>query len=140
MSSASGPRPAARRSAGFTLLEVLAALLILSVSLSAIFGVFAAAAGITERVRTERSAAAVAQSQLARVGREIPLNLGTLEGVTADGFSWIVEIEPFRDAAINPLAVLRPFRVAVSVARGRHQLSLTTLRLAAPTDVSGIEP
>jgi type II secretory pathway pseudopilin PulG len=119
------------------LLEVLVALLILSMSLGAIFGVFGSAAGMAERVRTERSVAALAQSQLARVGREIPLAPTLIEGTTADGFTWKVDIEPYREADKEPPRTLLPFRVAVTAARGTHRFSMVTLRLAVSDDPSG---
>jgi general secretion pathway protein I len=124
----------ARRTAGFTLLEILVALVIFAL----LFGVLAQIfqTGLRQSRVAEASAAAtlLARSQLARVGIEVPLAAGDLEGESADGLRWRIAIEVAEPPADDRALV--PDLVQVSVAWGgspAEQVTLTTLRLGSPT-------
>ena len=125
------------RAAGFTLLEVLVALVIFAL----LFGVLAQIfqTGLRQSRVAEASSAATlfARSQLARVGVEVPLAAGAYEGESADGLRWRMAIRRTwsGDAATRPRKqTLVPYLVEVNVAWGDNpseQVTLTTLRIGA---------
>jgi len=124
----SGARPAS----GFTLLEILVALVIFAL----LFGVLAQIfqTGLRQATVAEASSAAtlLVRSQLARVGVEVPLAVGELEGETEDGLRWRTAIE-LADLPAGEQDIA-PYLVAVTVTWGpgpSEQVTLTTLRLGA---------
>ena len=118
------------RRAGFTLLEVLVALVIFALS----FGVLAQImqTGLRQSTVAESTVAAtsLARSQLARVGTELPLEVGETEGEAEDGMRWHTAIQlagpPDEDLRIASYEV----QVTVSWGAGAaEQVTLTTLRI-----------
>jgi general secretion pathway protein I len=115
---------------GFTLLEVLVAL----VCFALVFGILAQImrTGLRQSASAETATIAtlVARSQLARVGAELPLEIGEVEG-EVDGMRWRTTIRlaegPSEDVDIGT------YRVDVTVAWGppeeARDLTLTTLKL-----------
>ena len=101
------------RAQGFTLLEVLVALLIFAL----VFGVLAQImqTGLRQSVGARALAAAtlLARSELARVGIEVPLQVGRAEGETEDGMRWQTEIEavegPDEDQSLGPTKCRSPW-------------------------------
>jgi general secretion pathway protein I len=131
MSRPSSPRrPAARRPTGFTLLEVLVVLLVFAL----VFGILAQIlrTGLRQSATAETTATAtlLARSQLARVGTELPIEAGEIEG-EADGMRWRTAIELVRSAPEE--TELAAYQVRVTVAWGDDQaaqeVTLTTLRI-----------
>jgi general secretion pathway protein I len=124
-------RPHERRSnAGFTLLEVLVALVIFALA----FGVLAQIiqTGLRQSTVAESTAAAtsLARSQLARVGTELPLAVGETGGETEDGMRWHTGIQ-FAEPPLEDLG-LASYEVQVTVSWGpepAEQVTLTTLRI-----------
>jgi general secretion pathway protein I len=119
-----------RSRAGFTLLEVLVALVIFALS----FGVLAQIiqTGLRQSTVAESTAVAtsIARSQLARVGTELPLQVGQTEGETEDGMRWHTNIQlaepPNEDLGIASYQV----QVMVSWGPGAaERVTLTTLRI-----------
>ena len=120
----------ARSASGFTLLEILVALVIFAL----LFGVLAQIfqTGLRQSTVAEAASAAtlLARSQLARVGVEVPLAAGETLGETEDGLRWRTVIEVAEAPSAEQTLV--PYLVAVSVAWGAgpgEQVTLTTLRL-----------
>lgn len=125
--------PSRRLPAGFTLLEVLVAL----VCFALVFGVLAQImrTGLRQSASAESAtmASLVARSQLARVGVELPLAIGETLG-EADGMRWRTTIQlaegPREDVDIGT------YRVDVTVAWGPpedgREITLTTLKLGPP--------
>jgi general secretion pathway protein I len=120
-----------RRARGFTLLEVLVALLCFAL----VFGILAQImrTGLRQSAAAESAALAglLARSQLARVGVELPLAPGLVEG-EVDGMRWRTAI-----GLAEPLAAERDiatWRIDVTIAWGEagQELTLTTLRLGPP--------
>jgi general secretion pathway protein I len=118
--------------AGFTLLEVLVALVIFAL----VFGVLAQIFQTGLRQSTTATAAStatlLARSQLARVGVELPLVAGETEGETADGMRWRTVIQLSEPPSEQQS--FAPYLVEVTVAWGdrpAEQVTLTTLRLGA---------
>jgi general secretion pathway protein I len=120
---------------GFTLLEILVALVIFALS----FGVLAQIiqTGLRQSAGAQSLAGAtlLARSELARVGTEVPLQIGRSEGETEDGMRWQTEIEVVEGPDENQSLAL--YQVQVTVAWGAspaEQLRLTTLRTGLPPE------
>ncbi|MCX8048821.1 MAG: prepilin-type N-terminal cleavage/methylation domain-containing protein [Methylohalobius sp.] len=123
---------------GFSLLEVVVAFTVLALSLVVLLQAFGGGArllGDTERLA---QAASLAQSQLARIGTEIPLAEGGYQGEWSD-YRWQLKVMPFRlplQLAQHPHWQLFQVEVAVGwteAGRGR-EYTLTTLRVGERGD------
>lgn len=119
---------------GFTLLEMIVALAILAMSLTTVFQILSSSAergGSAEALSQGRR---IAQSIVARVGADIPLKVGELEGEDA-GFRWRLRQKAFGDASDQRVWPVEVFEVTVEVnpARGRfgRLVKIATLRAAA---------
>ncbi len=139
-------KPAPRGQHGFTLIEVLVALVMTGLVVGVVFQLFGGA--IQGHARADRLTMAllVAESRLAELGATVKLKPSTRRGRTADGYRWTIEIrahqsQPTGDAtplfgnspAINTSPV-RAFDVFVSVIGDRdgdRQVKLETMRLRA---------
>jgi general secretion pathway protein I len=118
-----------RRAPAFTLLEVLVALLVFGL----LFGIVAQIirTGLRQTVAAEDTAIAslVVRSQLARVGIELPLQLGEVEG-EVDGMRWRTAIQ--LAAPPSEGTDIGTYRIDVTIAWGasdEQQLTLTSLKL-----------
>jgi general secretion pathway protein I len=124
---------------GFTLLEVLVALLCFAL----MFGILAQImrTGLRQSAAAETTAIAslLARSQLARVGVELPLEPGVVEG-EVDGMRWQTAIQ-----LAEPLTEetqIATYRVDVTIGWGEsdaEQVTLTTLKLGPPPG-TGLPP
>lgn len=118
------------RRAGFTLLEILVALVIFALA----FGVLAQIiqTGLRQSGVAESTAAAtaLARSHLARIGVELPLEAGETDGETGDGMRWHTDIELAGTSEEHYGLASYLVRVTVSWGPGAaEQVTLTTLRL-----------
>jgi general secretion pathway protein I len=125
-----------RPSRGFTLIEVLVALTVLSLALAIIF------AGVSQNLRSRRAALhyqqamLLAESKLASIGLETPLQEGELAGAFSDQFRWRTLVTPYHEEGRTEqdTAPVRPLVVTVTVLWGsagdERSVSLSTLRLA----------
>lgn len=136
------PRRCADRTgdAGFTLIEVLVALVIVGLTLAALASVFGSGLLGQRAAGAAETALALAQEKLAAAGVAKPLRRGESDGVFAGRYAWRVAVAKYRDKAENKegfdaprLPNLRLYRVAVTVTwrQGRRAktLRLATLRL-----------
>jgi general secretion pathway protein I len=122
---------------GFTLLEVLVALLIFGLAFGVLAQIFQT--GLQQSAAAERAATAtmLARSQLARIGGDWPLEIGETEEDAGDGFRLRTTIAPAELDVADDQYI--PLLVEVTVLWGsianERQVALTTLRLApAPSD------
>jgi type II secretion system protein I len=119
---------------GFTLIEVLVALAILAVVFGFAMESLSGSFYWQERSHQDEIATLVAQETMARVGHDIPLKNGRVDGRTAGGYAWQVDISAYGDATAAARARLIPHRIDVIVGwtEGNflHRLRLTGLRLA----------
>jgi general secretion pathway protein I len=119
---------------GFTLLEILVALVVFALAFGVLAQIMQTGLRQSTVARSLAGAAMLARSELARVGIEVPLQVGAVEGESADGLRWQTEIELLADASEDQSLAL--YQVQVTVAWGEspaEQLVLTTLRTGLPS-------
>ena len=129
------------RQDGFSLLEVLVAFAILSISLGVLLQIFATGlrnAGVADDYTR---ATLYAESILAAIGREAPLIEGARDGPINDQFSWRGTVDIFTENMPDPeITRVQAYRVRVEVFwRGLLQtrsVVLETLRLV-PLEPAG---
>ena len=115
---------------GFTLLEVLVALIIFSIAFGAIARIFQTSLRQSATAAALIDATALAEQQIERLGKEVPLTVGQLSGTSPDGLNWWVDIDlatPLEDELDIAL-----YRIKVDVSsehRDRPQVTLQTLRI-----------
>ncbi len=80
---------------GFTLVETLVSLAILTLSLVALIEIFGVGFRGVRMSELDTAALHLATSQLARAGTETPLQAGQQQGTTFGGLEWSVVIEPY---------------------------------------------
>ncbi|NKB49816.1 MAG: prepilin-type N-terminal cleavage/methylation domain-containing protein [Alphaproteobacteria bacterium] len=125
---------------GFTLIEIVVALLVLSIASTVIFEGFSVGFRNARTADDFAQAVLIAQSKLAPTGVAEPLSAGTTSGEELDKYSWTVTVnaiditELAADDGTTP-SQLRPFSVAVDVIWSdggtKRTVSLSTLRLAS---------
>ena len=125
------PRHACR---GFSLLEVLVAFTILAMMLAALFQVFSGGLHAARAGDRFTRATLIAQSRLAAVGLEQPLQEGVTSGSTNDAFHWRITVGEYLDdqlPVIDP--IMQPLTVAVEVyweeGDSSRSVSLTSMLL-----------
>jgi type II secretion system protein I len=92
-------RPEPARAGGFTLLEVLVALGVLALVLTAVFRLFGSGARAVDHVRGEVQLALLAESLLERTRLDLDPAIGPPSGRLPGGVAWRVEREPYVEAA-----------------------------------------
>lgn len=121
---------AVRRDAGFTLIETLVALAILSIALGVLLAVFGD--GIRRQGRAEQLAMATlqAQSLLARVGVDIPLRTGVATGTLPKGLHWRLHMDHYGNVGDRKAWPSEAYQVVVEVSSGDGSRSEPLVRLA----------
>jgi general secretion pathway protein I len=98
MGSAAGSR-------GFTLLELLLAFVVFTLSFATVLEILSGSMRNTVRARQYSEAALTAQSVMDQVGLEIPLEAGAvIEDVSGD-YEWSLQIYNYADMGENPQSV-----------------------------------
>ena len=126
------PGPPREQAPGFTLLEVLVALLIFGLAFGVLAQIFQT--GLRQSATAEEAATAtmLARSQLARIGSDWPLEIGEIEEDAGDGFRVRTTIEPagLEGADAEFVALVVEVAVAWGPIESERRVALTTLRLA----------
>lgn len=127
-----------RFSRGMTLIEVLVAFVLLSLSLGVIFHIFAGGMRNAQMADGYSRAVFFAESKLAAVGMEQPLGPSDMSGVFEHNLHWRVTVTPADDgrtptAGNSQTQRLYQVRVKVGWSEGgrERQVELTSLRLGA---------
>lgn len=111
--------------------------MIVALALGALLQVFATGLRGTSVAENYTIAALLAESKLAAIGIEEPLEEGDRSGEFDNGFGWATNVRPY-DGGGPTLApgAIQAFEVSVTVRWGgpgrERSVSLTTLRLMAP--------
>ncbi len=143
-----GRPPGAPPSGGFTLIEVLVAFAVLAVSLGVVFQIFSTGTRASRAAEAYTHATLLAESKLAAVGVEEPLEDGERTGEFDNGFRWRLAVRPYRldGQERDGAAALLAYEIGVTVlwhdGGGPKSVSLTTLRLKPrpATEALGMKP
>jgi general secretion pathway protein I len=126
--------PRNERSGGFTLVEIIVALAILSLSLAVLFGSLSDSFLHQRRAKSLLEATRIARSVLAQIGTAIPLREGQVKGASSGAAYWVVDISAFGTPADRDVWQAAPYRISVRVfdngAAQRAAVTLTTLRFS----------
>ncbi len=121
---------------GMTLIEVLVAFVVLSVTMAVILQIFSGGMRNARLAEGYNRALFLAQSQMASVGQEQKLAVGESSGSVGDGLHWRVTIDGYDDeGAVERYALtqrLYQVRVRVDWNSGdgqQRQVQLVSLRL-----------
>ncbi len=123
---------------GFTLIEVLVALAIVVLALGSLLEIFSTSLRGVRRAEAYTEAVLLAESKLAAMGIETPLEEGGQRGRFDDRFRWRTTVRPFthRPDAIRKEDSLAAYEVDITVLWGTgkedRSVSLTTVRLVPP--------
>jgi len=129
--------------AGFSLLEVLVAFIILALVGTALYELFGGALNNASAADEYSRAALFAESRLTAAAVETPLREGGDQGVSEDGkYAWARKIEPYvapgttaEEDRLGQLAAVRLWRISVTVSwpgtlGNQRSVSLASVRLA----------
>lgn len=121
----------ARRSRGFTLIEVMVAFAIFALTVGAVFEVFAGATRRAERATGTEQLWLTAQSVLSELRVRAAPWPSEDHGNDSTGQSWTVAVVPF-DAGTNPESQWRAYLVSVRVesAATKREVTLKSVELA----------
>jgi general secretion pathway protein I len=120
---------------GYSLIEVLVAFVILSLTLGIMFRVFSAGLRNIDTAADYTEAVVIAESRLATPGVIEPLVMGQQQGTAAERYSWIRTISPFdsRDRGQLSDPAVMAYRIDVSVQWSKfgaeRKVQLSTIRL-----------
>jgi len=120
---------------GFSLLEVLVAFSILSLSLGVLMRIFSGDGRLAGMAEDHSRAIVVAESLLANAGVEAPLQPGVFSGEFDRQFGWTLRVTPFiqPDVAQQEQQPFKPYWVELTVEWGENRESrsftLSTLRI-----------
>jgi general secretion pathway protein I len=128
----------AKNNRGFTLIEIVVALLVLAIASAVLFEGFSVGFRNARTADDFAQAVLIAQSKLAPAGVAEPLSTGVTSGEELEKYSWTVRVNPVevapQDQGATP-SQLKPFLVAVDVVWSdggtERTVSLSTLRLAS---------
>lgn len=115
---------------GFTIIEALIAMAILSVSLVIILQNFSSATKSVSITKNYILATLSAESLIDRVGNDIPLLVGTKEGLTNLKYEWKIKITPHSNNPSDPISLLN-VKVEVFWLDGynRQNITLNTVKI-----------
>jgi len=88
-----------QQQAGFSLLEILVAFAILSLSIGVLLRIFAGGGHLTRTAEDYYRAVVTAETLMTGLGVETPLQPGVTQGTTETGFRWTATVSPY---PINP--------------------------------------
>jgi general secretion pathway protein I len=122
---------------GMTLIEVLVAFIVLSVTMSVIMQIFSGGMRNARLAESYSRAVFLAESKMAAAGLERPLLPGEYSGQAGGEMRWRVSVTPAEDDATTnaQLMPMRLYQVQVTAAWGddgrERQVELTSLRLGS---------
>lgn len=125
----------AGREAGFTLVEVIVAIAILSLSLSVLLPMMSHSVQQVAQAEKMIQAGSLAQSLIAEVGTELPIREGESGGEFSNGYRWHLAMRQYGDATEREAWPVGAYTISAEITWDdgprRRSYSLTTLRLGA---------
>lgn len=122
-----------RGEAGFTLVEVIVALAMLSIGLSLVLSLISGGLNRTGSAGRMAEAGSLAQSLLAQVGTDWPIKPDDRGGSSPNGYRWHLTMFPYGDPVTQNEMPVGLYRVSAQVewdeGVGSRSYALTTLRL-----------
>ena len=122
----------AGREAGFTLVEVIVALAMLSVGLGVLLGLISSSLRQTANAESMAEASSLAQSLMDEGGIDMPVKPGERDGQFPNGLHWHLKMLPFGDDSEREEWPVGLYKVSTEVVWGegtaRRSFELTTLR------------
>ena len=119
---------------GFSLLETLAAILLLAIAVGALMRVASASLNLTDKLGQTTRADMLAQGKLDALGIAEPLAPGEYAGAFDRDYRWRLRVAPWGDGELPPDAALMLYRVELRVlwgdVRRPRELKYVTLRTA----------
>jgi general secretion pathway protein I len=123
----------ASENAGFTLIEVLVAIAILSIGLSILLSTMSYSFHQAAQAEKMATAGSLAQSLLAQVGTELSIREGESEGQFSGGYRWHVAMHQYGDAKEREAWPVGAYTISAEITwedgQNLRSYSLTTLRL-----------
>lgn len=122
---------------GFTLIEVLVAFAVLSISMATILGVYTTAFRSTARAASYATATQLAESKLNEIAVNDVLRSEVKAGAFAEEYEWTADVSPveWQDSAAGVEHPLRPYQIRVEVTwteAGRERsVALHTVKLVS---------
>lgn len=122
-----------KREAGFTLVEVIVALAILSAGLGLLLGLISNSLRQTASAQRMAEAGSLAQSLMAEVGTVLPIRPEARDGQYPNGYRWHLKVQPYDSARESEERPVGLYRISAEIeweqgAEKRFYV-LTTLRL-----------
>jgi general secretion pathway protein I len=108
------------RQRGFSLLEILVAFAVLSISLGIIFQIYSTGLMGVSRSELSSKAAIIAVSQMARIGHEFEIKEGAYSGEEVEGFRWLIDISAY-ELPDTVLSGVELYKVTVKVVNPEHE-------------------
>lgn len=101
--------------AGFTLVEVIVALAILSLGIGTLIGMISTSLRQTAAAARTTEAGSLAQSLLARAGTEFPIGAAEQTGESPSGYRWTLRTSAFGEAKEREEWPIGAYRVSAEV-------------------------
>jgi general secretion pathway protein I len=121
--------------AGFTLVEVIVALAMLSLGLSVLLAMISSGLGRTASAGRMAEAGSLAQSLLAEVGTELPIKTEERNGLFSDGYRWHLTMRLYDNTKEREERPIGLYQISAEIAwdegTERRSFTLSTLRFGA---------
>jgi len=124
--------PSSRRRAAFTLVEVLAALLMMAIIIPVAIEGMSVASRVAVLGQRKAAAMRVGERVLNELLVETQIQQASASGTAYEGessFPWVMRVDNWPEDAMQQMTVT----VSFTVQGGAHEVSVATLRPAAPT-------
>ena len=122
-----------KREAGFTLVEVIVALAILSAGLSLLLGLISNSLRQTASAQRMARASSLAQSLMAEAGTDLAIRAEVRDGQYPNGYRWHLKMQPYDSTRDNEDRPFGLYSISAEVeweeGTERRSFALSTLRL-----------